>query len=30
MLKYLKSHTLLPFIIYRVALAALVFLILAL
>jgi len=30
MLKYLKSHTLLPFIIYRIALAALVFLILAL
>ena len=29
MLKYLKKHTLLPFIIYRVALAALVFIILA-
>jgi undecaprenyl-diphosphatase len=29
MLKYLKTHTLLPFIIYRIALAALVFLILA-
>jgi len=29
MMKYLKSHTLLPFIIYRVGLAALVFIILA-
>lgn len=29
MLKYLKTHTLLPFIIYRIALAALVFIILA-
>ena len=29
MLKYLKKHTLLPFIIYRIALAVLVFIILA-